>query len=95
MFNKNSKFRTYGENDYKGFIMLKNRNTNEVSKHYISSVNKDVLGDVKITVRSGFGDVSIPYKMGSNPKIDIAVKTWVNERYKNNKRQRTELKDWV
>lgn len=81
--------KVYGESDYKGFLILKSKNNkNELSKHYISNVEKSFLKDniVNITIRSKNGDVVIEdYEPGKNPKVDLAIKTWYNERRKQRK----------
>ena len=76
--------KSYGENDYKGFILLKDRKTNKVSRHYISSVNYDIhnKNGVKLCLRGKNGDICLDYKMGFNKKADIGIKTWVKERHK-------------
>lgn len=73
--------RTYGDKDYKGFILLKDRNTGVVTKHYISAVDRIPLTDkVRVYVRNKNGDTALEYKMGSSKKADIGIKTWVKER---------------
>lgn len=73
--------RTYGEKDYKGFILLKNHNTGAVTKHYISSVDRIPFTDkVRVYVRNKNGDTGLEYRMGSSKKADIGIKTWVKER---------------
>ena len=81
--------KTYGESDYKGFILLKNHTNNKITKHYISAVDPQVSTKsniVSLFYRDKSGDSVIDYKMGSNKKVDIGVKTWVKERKKRKKR---------
>ena len=79
-------FKTYGENDYKGFVLLRNKKSNKVTKHYISAVSGFMKEqNVKIYFRTASGDSSINYKMGSNKNVDVAIKTWVAERIKKRK----------
>ena len=82
--------KVYGESDYKGFLIFKSKtNKNELSKHYISNVEKSFLKDdkVNITIRSKNGDVVIKdYEPGKNEKVDLAIKTWYSERRRQKKR---------
>ena len=82
--------KVYGESTYKGFLILKdNNNPPNRSKHFISSVDKTFMSDdkVNISVRNGrYGDYVIEdYKIGTNPQVDLAIKTWYNERRKQRK----------
>lgn len=81
MFGK--KMKVYGEDsNYGGYLILKDKKNNK-SKHYISAVDPCYSGDrkeISIWVRGKYGDHMIPYKMGSNEKADIAVKTWIKNR---------------
>ena len=96
--NKNSKgkMKVYGADDnYGGYLILRDEYKNK-SKHYISAVDPSYLnGDkgVKIWVRDKNGDLDIPYKMGSNKNVDIAVKTWVRNRKKQGRRVSSDLPD--
>ena len=76
----------YGENDYKGYLILKDKN-GQKSKHYISAVDS-VSGakqnEVNIWCRSNGSDLIFNYKIGTNKNVDIAIKTWVNNRKKHN-----------
>lgn len=87
--------KSYGEKDYKGFILLKNKKNNAITRHYISSVDYDIAGrnTVNIWLRSKGGDIVKKYKMGSNKKADIGIKTWVKERYKQKMRVDPKLPD--
>ena len=79
----------YGENDYKGFILLTNKNSKNITKHYISAVHPVVPNSdrvVRVSYRDYSGDSVIDYRMGTNKKVDIGVKTWVKQRKKRNKR---------
>lgn len=86
----NNKMKVYGENEthYGGYLILQNKKYGNKSKHYISAVDKkfNSTKDVSIWVRDKYGDVSIDYKVGSNPKIDLAIQTWVTNRKKNGMR---------
>ena len=87
-------FKTYGENDYKGFVLLRNKKNNKVTKHYISAVSGFLKKDaVKLYVRNASGDSCFDYKMGSNKKVDVGIKTWVAERIKKRKRVSESLPD--
>ena len=79
--------KTYGEKDYKGFILLKNKKTNKVTKHYISHVSNSVFNSntVNLSFRNGRFDSVIEYKMGTNKNVDIGIKTWVKERTAKNR----------
>lgn len=86
--------KTYGENYYKGFVLLKNNKNNRITKHYISGVSGFLKKDaVKLYVRNASGDSCFDYKMGSNKKVDIGIKTWVAERIKKRKRVSDSLPD--
>lgn len=77
--------KVYGdkETNYGGYLILKNRKNGDCSKHYISAVDKGHNSkDVSIWVRDRYGDVSVDYKVGSNPKVDLAIQTWVSNREK-------------
>ena len=83
-----SKMRVYGENDYGGYLILKNKKTGRKSKHYISAVDKGYNSDkdVTICVRGSYGDIPINYNVGSNAKVDLAIATWVTNRKKKHMR---------
>ena len=87
--------KSYGENDYKGFILLQDRKTKKITRHYISAVDGDYLdkNKVHLWLRGKNGDICMDYKMGSNKKADIGIKTWVKERHKKNKRIHDRLPD--
>ena len=80
--------KTYGENYYKGFVLLKNKKNNKVTKHYISAVDPSYLGKgtVNLYVRNASGDSMFQYKMGTSRNVDIGIKTWVAERRKKKRR---------
>lgn len=84
--------KSFGENDYKGFILLKNHKTGKISRHYISAVNSTFNKDrVSLYVRNGSSDTYFDYKMGSNKKADIGIKTWVKERKRKKMRVDSDL----
>lgn len=79
--------KTYGSSDYKGYLYSKKYN----SKHYIESLNvnplnfdKDCL-DICIAGANNEQLCLRDYKVGSNKNIDLACKTWVEEREKKHK----------
>ena len=89
MFGK--KMKVYGEDYYKGYLLLKDKKGN-VSKHYISDVGGESHSKrVTVWVRSKDGDVGVPYEMGKNHQVDTAVKTWVSERSKQKMRYSNNL----
>ena len=79
--------KVYGDDDYKGFVLLNNPKTKEKSKHYISAVvgthNKD---EVRLYFRNAGGDSLVNYRLGTNKKVDVGIKTWFKERKKRNMR---------
>ena len=90
--------KTYGESTYKAFLILKDKKGIK-SKHYVCSVDptfdKKSNSHVFVGVRMGAnkGDEFLEYKLGSNKKADIAIKTWISERDKQNKHYSSNLPD--
>lgn len=64
-------FKTYGENDYKGFVLLRNKKNNKVTKHYISAVSGFLKKDaVKLYIRNASGDSCFEYAKRTKTRLN-------------------------
>lgn len=91
--------KVYGNSKYKAYVMTKHKTTGEKCKCYINSVDpvftgKDSHKSVSIGIYDGtFSGSDIKYKLGSNKKVDIAIKTWISERDKQKMNYSSNLPD--